>query len=117
MVAAAKMMNAGLVLPSLDHASFWTDPRYEETREARYSLRNRCTVVGGTHSVRRYSGFKDIFDWKHFANALKDDIEVVEQLPPRYRRVKPTEKAPVSWSKVRAEEPSPRSPPDLVERR
>ncbi|CAN6455623.1 unnamed protein product [Victoria cruziana] len=72
MVDVAKIMKTALVLPSLDHTSYWADE----------------------------SGFKDLFDWKYFMQTLEDDIDIVDTLPSRFIEIEPFRKIPISWSKV-----------------
>ncbi|KAH7314885.1 hypothetical protein KP509_21G025600 [Ceratopteris richardii] len=72
MVAIARIMGATLVIPFLDHTSFWADP----------------------------SEFKDIFDVQYFITSLRKYVRVVETLPQALQNVEPFMKAPVSWSQA-----------------
>ncbi|RRT49762.1 hypothetical protein B296_00036404 [Ensete ventricosum] len=77
-----------------DESSSWT------LENATSSLRRRPHLPVFPIRLRHLHVFKDIFDVKHFVEALKDDIPVVGSLPRRYAKTKPLRRAPISWSKV-----------------
>lgn len=114
MVAVAKIMKATLVLPSLDHTSYWADERLvyffscaldwcAEMFSSFLMLQmtfSSTDILGANYFLSTCSGFKDLFDWQHFIETLKDDIHIVETLPPECAGIEPFNKTPISWSKV-----------------
>lgn len=56
-VAVASLLNATLVVPRFLYSSVWKDP----------------------------SQFDDIYQDEHFINTMRDDITVVEELPPHFK--------------------------------
>ncbi|KAG6554533.1 hypothetical protein Mapa_003912 [Marchantia paleacea] len=72
MVAVARVMNATLVIPELDHTSYWADP----------------------------SEFGDVFDVEKFIRILRDDIRIVTELPAGMQELPVYEMAPRSWSET-----------------
>jgi hypothetical protein len=108
MVAVAKILKATLVLPSLDHTSYWADDRLGSSAATFLSLNLKSTIDLSMQSLHSFSvlhftsEFKDLFNWRHFIESLKEDIDIVETLPPEYSDIEPLAKAPISWSKVEA---------------
>ncbi|PKA50705.1 Uncharacterized protein AXF42_Ash017584 [Apostasia shenzhenica] len=73
MVTVAHMLNLTLVVPELDHRSFWADT----------------------------SNFGDIFDINHFIRTLKDEVHIVKRVPKRFSRKafdNILKMPPISWS-------------------
>ncbi|KAE8766482.1 o-fucosyltransferase family protein isoform 1 [Hordeum vulgare] len=58
MVMVARYLNVTLIMPEFDKTSFWVDP----------------------------SEFRDIFDKDYFITSLRDEVWMLEELPPRLKR-------------------------------
>jgi hypothetical protein len=57
-VVVARLLNATLVVPQLDHRSYWKDP----------------------------SNFSDIFDVDWFISSVAPDVKVIKELPPSSKK-------------------------------
>ncbi|KAL1566400.1 Rhamnogalacturonan I rhamnosyltransferase 1 [Salvia divinorum] len=76
MVAIARSLNVTLIVPELDKTSFWNDP----------------------------SEFQDIFDVDHFISSLRDEVQILKELPSHVKsRVELGiihTMPPISWSDI-----------------
>ncbi|KAF1863606.1 hypothetical protein Lal_00030673 [Lupinus albus] len=76
MVAIARYLNVTLVVPELDNTSFWND----------------------------HSQFKDIFDVDYFIESLRDEVQILKELPPKQKKKVELESLysmpPISWSNM-----------------
>ncbi|RDX89167.1 hypothetical protein CR513_29138, partial [Mucuna pruriens] len=76
MVTIARYLNVTLIVPELDNTSFWNDR----------------------------SQFQDIFDVDYFINSLRDEVQILKELPPQQKKKGETESLysmpPISWSNM-----------------
>ncbi|XP_028794237.1 rhamnogalacturonan I rhamnosyltransferase 1-like [Neltuma alba] len=76
MVAVARYLNVTFIVPELDNTSFWND----------------------------HSQFQDIFDVDYFVNSLRDEVQILKELPPQMKQKIETESLysmpPISWSNM-----------------
>ncbi|KAF7809004.1 rhamnogalacturonan I rhamnosyltransferase 1-like [Senna tora] len=76
MVVIARYMNVTLIVPELDNTSFWNDR----------------------------SQFQDIFDVDYFITSLRDEVQILKELPPQQKQKIQSESLfsmpPISWSNI-----------------
>ncbi|KAK7340710.1 hypothetical protein VNO77_21420 [Canavalia gladiata] len=92
MVVIVRHLNVTLRVPELTKTSFWADSRTIIIEMSSF-LSPRCG-----------SDFQDIFDVDHFISSLRNEVQIVKQLPPNIkRRVEqglPYSIPPISWSNI-----------------
>uniref|UniRef100_A0A2C9UA25 O-fucosyltransferase family protein n=1 Tax=Manihot esculenta TaxID=3983 RepID=A0A2C9UA25_MANES len=100
-----KIVKSGVVGES---SGIWSKPNNENFTQCIDQSRSRkkleaktngyilINANGGLNQMR----FGDLFNWQHFIETLKNEIHIVESLPPSYAGFEPLTKIPISWSKV-----------------
>lgn len=110
MVTIARYLNVTLIVPELDKASFWADPRwYFLSIPIHFSVPFLKGIIFCCLAFNLFwrlfsSDFQDIFDVDYFIASLRDEVRILRQLPPRLkRRVQMgflRSLPPVSWSDI-----------------
>lgn len=78
-VAVAALLNATLVLPRFLYSNVWKDPRYFKLLKTSKFIEKNCLLIYLKCVI--CSQFGDIYQEDHFIEYLKDEVNIVKDLP------------------------------------